>query len=117
MIARLLQLVRIVVELLAVVGVAAWGLWSTSGPIRWLVGLICAVVFMVVWGRFVAPRSPTRCDLPARLVVEIMMFGIASAAIGVVIGPMTGAVFAAIALLDALALSIIEVSRTGALSG
>jgi hypothetical protein len=64
--------VRFACEIAAVVAFVWWG-W----PI-W--GIVAGVVVIVVWGAFVAPKSARRLADPARGVLELVIFGAATAA-------------------------------------
>lgn len=44
-------------------------------------GIVGAAVFIAVWALFMAPRSPRRLQEPARFVVELLIFGLAVAAL------------------------------------
>lgn len=109
-----LQAVRLAVELGAVVSVTAWGFQAASGPTRWLLAVGCAAALLTVWGRYVAPTSPSRLHDPARLLIEIVLFVVVGAAIAGVVGPAAGATFAAFAVVDALALRAAGSRRTDA---
>lgn len=107
-VARVLGAVRITVELGAIALVTAWGLQAASGPARWLLAVACAVVLLVLWGRYVAPKSPTRLDDPARLAVEILLFVAVAFATAAVVSPAVGVGFGVLAVVDALAIRVTE---------
>lgn len=102
--------VRLAVEIVAVALAAASGLHAASGPTRWLVALAGSAVVSVIWGRYVAPKSPARLLDPARLAVEIGLFlAVASASASVsAVSTTFAAGFAAVAIGDAIALRICE---------
>jgi hypothetical protein len=66
------------------------------------VGLVLAVVLVAlaatVWGAWVAPRATKRLDDPARLAVEVALFGTTAVAL-VVVGAVTAAVVLGLAYL------------------
>jgi uncharacterized protein DUF2568 len=73
---------RFLLELSALVAVAIWGYDLTDGPLRWLLAIAAPLAVAVVWGRWLAPRSPRRLlDDPRRLALEVAVFGAAAAAL------------------------------------
>ena len=63
--------------------------WRLAGDHQ-AVGIMLAVVLVGIasaaWGRWVAPKAPERLDDPARLLVELVLFG--TAVVGLlVVGP------------------------------
>lgn len=105
---RSLQAVRITAELAAVAAVTMWGFQITSRPVRWALALSCAAAFLLIWGRYVAPKSPHRLDDPARLLTEIVLFVAAGAAAGAATAPAVGLGLGVLAVLDALALRAVD---------
>ncbi len=104
-----LATVRFLAELgmLAAIGYAGWRLAGEHQGIGAALALVFAALAAAVWARWVAPRAKARLEDPARLVVEIVMFGIAVA--GLVIA---GAWIAALVLGAAYAVSA-PVGRKG----
>lgn len=104
-----LAAVRFLAELgmLAALGYVGWRLAAGNEG----VGAVLAVVFVAlaaaVWGRWVAPRATGRLEDPARLTVEIALFGVAVVALAV-----AGAVVPAVVLAAAYAVSA-PVGRRG----
>lgn len=103
---RALEVVRLTVEVVAVALVAAWGLQVTSGPTRWLVALAATLALSLIWGRYVAPKSPNRLADPARLAVEVALFIAVAFAAAPVLSPAFGTGFGVVAIGDALALRV-----------
>ncbi len=72
-------LLRFALELCAVAAVAYWGLESSSSL---AVGIALAVMggslVALIWGGFIAPKAPRRLDDPARVVLELVVFGLAA---------------------------------------
>jgi hypothetical protein len=68
---------------LAMLGALAW--WGAdagrSVPADVALGIGAPLAAIAVWGRFVAPKSETRLEDPMRLVVEVVLFDIAAAAL------------------------------------
>jgi hypothetical protein len=63
-------------------GLAALGYWgfqaSDSLPMQVLLGLGAPLGFAFNWGAFIGPRAPNRLDDPARLSLEVTLFGFAA---------------------------------------
>ena len=59
--------------------------WGFAAATSWAAGLGlgvgAAVVVATVWGRYVAPKAARRLRDPARLVLEVALFGLATVAL------------------------------------
>lgn len=70
---------RFLLELAMLAALFAWGIRVVE-PL-WLsviIGVGGATAGIVVWGAFIAPRAPRRLADPARLALEIAVFGLAA---------------------------------------
>jgi hypothetical protein len=67
---------RFVLELVVLVALFLWGV-SASGEliVQVVLGLGAPALAIAVWGLFVAPKASRRLPDPARLAVEIVVFG------------------------------------------
>ena len=75
------DVLRFALELAALASFAYWG-WSVGGSVvRWLLVVAAPAAMVAVWGRFLAPKSSARVADPARLALELLVFGGASAAL------------------------------------
>lgn len=75
------DVLRFLLELSALAAVAYWG-WSEHGGIwRWLLVVAAPVLVAVVWGRWVAPKAKHPAGDPWRLLLEVLVFGSAVAAL------------------------------------
>jgi hypothetical protein len=63
--------VRFACEIAAVVAFVWWG-WP-------VLGIVVGAIVIVVWGAFVAPKATRRLADPARAVLELVIFGAATA--------------------------------------
>ncbi|MCW2963882.1 MAG: hypothetical protein JWO17_1134 [Actinomycetia bacterium] len=63
--------VRFACEIAAVVAFVWWG-WP-------VLGIVLGAIVIVVWGAFVAPKATRRLADPARAVLELVIFGAATA--------------------------------------
>ncbi len=70
--------VRFLLELCALAALAVWG-WQVPDQIVVSVLLATAAPLLAatLWGRWVAPKAKHRLDDPARLGVELLVFGAA----------------------------------------
>ena len=88
---------RFLLELCALAALAYWGVETGSNVIAEIVLALGATgLFIAVWGRWVAPRTSARLPDPQRLVVELLLFAAAVAALAAAGEPRLAAVFAAI---------------------
>ena len=94
---------RLLVELAALVAVGYWG-FHTGGNVAAKLGLgVGAIVlFAVVWGVLMAPRSSRRAREPWYTLLEIVIFGLATAALAVAGQPILALVFGAVAAINAV---------------
>jgi hypothetical protein len=71
---------RFVLELCALGALGYWGFTTGSGTIGKLVlGLGAPILAAVLWGAFVAPKAARPLQDPAKLLVELVVFGAAAA--------------------------------------
>ena len=69
-------------ELFALVSLGYWGFQIGHGMIAKIgLGLGAPLLFALVWGMFMAPRASMRLPDPERLVIELLLFGIAIVAL------------------------------------
>jgi hypothetical protein len=72
---------RFVLELSALAAVAYWG-WSEHGGLwRWVLVVAAPLAIAVLWGRWVAPKAKARVGDPWKLLLELLVFGSAVAAL------------------------------------
>lgn len=96
---------RFALELAAVAAAAGWGVHHGDGlpaQLGWAVAAATAVV--LTWGVFVSPKARVPLPGPARLAVELAVFGAATVALAV-------AAPAAVAVLFAAAVLVHETGR------
>src|SRR5262245_46669019 len=97
-------LVRFLHEFAALPALVASGVGLTGGVVGWLVGLAAAAVAAVGWGLFVAPRARIALPTPARLVVEVAVFVVATVGLFAAGWPVLGGLLIGIYLFDRMAL-------------
>jgi anti-sigma-K factor RskA len=72
---------RFLLELSALAAVAYWG-WSEPGGVwRWVLVIAAPAAVALLWGQTIAPKARRRVRDPWRLVVELVVFGSAIAAL------------------------------------
>jgi len=72
---------RFSLELSALAAVAYWG-WSEHGGVwRWVLVVAAPLAVAALWGKTIAPKAKRRVRDPWRLVVELVVFGGAVAAL------------------------------------
>jgi hypothetical protein len=95
---------RFFLELAALAAFGYWGFTAGQGPVLKIVlGLGAPTLVAVLWGMFVAPKAPRRLADPARLALEVAIFGMATLAL-VTEGLMTLALVFAVAVTVSLIL-------------
>ncbi|GAB3207238.1 YrdB family protein [Marinactinospora thermotolerans] len=90
---------RFTLELCAMVALAFWGFEAGDG-IPGKVGLAMATPLMaaVAWAMFVAPGAEMFLPLPGRLLIELLVFGGATAGLAAIGEPVLAGVFGALAV-------------------
>lgn len=72
---------RFFLELSALAAVAYWGWSEHDGVWRWVLVVASPLAIALVWGRWVAPKAKARVGDPWKLVLEVLVFGSAVAAL------------------------------------
>ena len=72
---------RFFLELSALAAVAYWGWSEHDGVLRWVLVVAAPLAIALVWGRWVAPKAKHPAVDPARLGLEVLVFGSAVAAL------------------------------------
>ena len=50
-----------------------------NGPLGWVLGVVLMSVVATLWGVLLSPRRPVRWPMLARILIELVLFAIASA--------------------------------------
>jgi hypothetical protein len=87
---------KFLLELAAIAALAYAG-----SAVSIVLGIAAAVVVIVAWGRFAAPRSEHRLPRGPRIVFELAVFAAAAVALALAGAPVLGAVLAAVVALNA----------------
>lgn len=88
-------------ELFAVGALFYWGFQTGSSQIvKIILGIGAPLLLIVIWGRFLGPRSPVRLRDPLLTVVKLIVFGSSAAALAVAGQPNLALVFAIVAVVN-----------------
>jgi hypothetical protein len=102
-------LLRFLLELGALAGLALWGVRAGRSPIADLaLGLGAPLLAAAVWGTFAAPKSPRRLHGPALAAVQLPVLGAGAVALAGAGQARLGAFFAGLVVLNALLLRLWE---------
>lgn len=67
---------RFILELAVLAALLSWGFRSsTELLIQLVLGLGAVAVTIIIWGTFVSPKAPRRLEDPARVALEMVVFG------------------------------------------
>ena len=69
---------RFLLEISAIVLLASLAFSSEEDLAVRIAGAVGALAFVVLWGRYVAPKASRRLADPARLILELVLFGTAA---------------------------------------
>jgi hypothetical protein len=94
-------LLRFLLELCALGAVGYWGFKTGSGiAVKIGLGIGAPLVVAVVWAVFISPRAPVHLPLPLSLLLQVVIFGLAAAALAVAGHHILGWVFVAVVVIN-----------------
>jgi hypothetical protein len=96
------DVLRFLLELGALAALAYWGFTTGDGAAAWLLGLGAPLAAAVVWGLAISPKARLRTGLTGRVLLGLVVFGFAAAALADAGEAVLAVVFAALALLNAV---------------
>ena len=97
---------RFFLELCILASLAYWGFdTSNSALLRVLFGIGAPLLAAIVWGTFLSPKATVRLGEPWKLAAEVLVFGVAIAALYAAGQHWLALVFALIALVNRALLS------------
>lgn len=96
------DVLRFLLELGALAALAYWGFATQDGAPAWILGLGAPLAAAVFWGLLVAPKARFRVRRPWRVVLGLVVFGLAAAALADAGSSVLALVFAGLALLNAV---------------
>jgi hypothetical protein len=94
--------VRFLCELAMLAALAYWGFTVGDRAGAWVLGVGAPLLAAAVWGAWVAPKARWPVPIPTRVVIELVLFGAAVAALTVAGQPLAGVVLGAAALATSL---------------
>jgi Protein of unknown function (DUF2568) len=94
--------VRFLCELAMLAALAYWGFQVGDGIGAWLLGIASPLLAAVVWGALVAPKARWPVAVPTRVVIELVLFGAAAAALAVAGQPLLAVVLGVAAVATSL---------------
>jgi len=63
---------------LAMLAALAYAGFQIASPLKFVVGIGAPLLAILIWGRFLAPKSPSRLTGSAYLIAKFTLFGIAT---------------------------------------
>lgn len=81
---------RFLLELGLLAAVVYWGIATQPGALGWAIGAASLVIVSVVWGLFISSRAPRRLHGMARLIPELVLFGLGALALAAAGRPTLG---------------------------
>ncbi len=88
-------------ELAALVALGYWGFYTGSGIVmQILLGLGAPLLMAVVWGLLLAPASARRLRNPRRVILELVIFGVATFALAIAGQPLLAAIIAGLVVIN-----------------
>jgi hypothetical protein len=94
--------VRFLCELAMLAALAYWGFGVGDGVTAWLLGLGAPLLAAGIWGALVAPKARWPLPIPARLMIELVLFAVAAGALAVAGQPVLAVVLGVAALTTSL---------------
>jgi hypothetical protein len=99
---------KFLLELAAIAALAYWGATAADGVPAVVLAVGAPALFVVLWGRFAAPRSARRLPLRPRMALELGLFAVAALALVLAGSPVLAAVFAVLVVVNAALLTVFD---------
>jgi len=100
---------RFLLELGLLAAVVYWGIVTQPGVLGWATGAAALAVVSLIWGIFISPRAPRRLRGVARLVPELVLFGLGAMALAAAGRPTIGLALFVAFVIDRLLLRLFGV--------
>ena len=97
---------KFVLELCAVVSLAVCGAHTGPAWLRVTLGIGAPLLMILVWGRWCAPRAPSRLRPRLRVPLEMAVFAASAAALAAAGHPTLALVMAAVTAINAVLLTV-----------
>jgi hypothetical protein len=99
--------VAFLLELGMLAAFAYWGFQTGSNlPVKLVLGIGVSMLVVLIWGRFMAPRSETRLTGAPYLLLKLILFGAAAIALAVAGQTTLAVVFAVVAVINQILLLV-----------
>jgi hypothetical protein len=98
---------RFLLELAGLIAVVWWALHAADGGAGWALAIVAAVVFIAVWGLFVAPRARYPQRPRVRLVAGTLILLVAALLLAAGGAVVAGAVLASLVALNAIGIAVL----------
>jgi hypothetical protein len=99
--------VTFLLELCMLAALAYWGFQTSENlPVRIVLGIGAPVLAVVIWGRFLAPRSTIRLTGLAYLALKFILFGLAALALAAAGQPTLALIFVVVAVINQVLLLV-----------
>jgi hypothetical protein len=99
---------KFLLELAAIAALAYWGATTADGVLAVVLAVGAPALFIVLWGRFAAPRSGHRLPARSRIPFEFGLFALAALALVLAGSPLVAAVFAVLVVVNAALLTMFD---------
>jgi Protein of unknown function (DUF2568) len=99
---------KFLLELAAFAAFAYWGATTGDGALSVVLAVAAPALFIVLWGRFAAPRSDHRLVARSRIPFELGVFALAALALVLAGQPVLAAVFAVVVVVNAALLTVFD---------
>ncbi len=105
-------LIRFLLELAALAAVAYWGWHVSLGPVRYVAAIVAPIAFATAWGLFASPKATFKPPgLSGQLLVEVVLFGVAAAALFLAGRPGLGWAFVAAVVVHRVVMLLLGMHR------
>ncbi|MGP7997039.1 MAG: DUF2568 domain-containing protein [Streptosporangiaceae bacterium] len=98
--------VKFLLELAAFAALAYWGASTGHGAVRVVLAIAAPVAAIVVWSLCCAPRARWRLAIPARVPLELAVFGLAAGGLAAAGGVTLAIIFGAIVVVNSVLLTV-----------
>lgn len=98
--------VAFLLELCMLAALAYWGFQAESTLLKIVLGIGAPALAIVIWGLFMAPRSPRRLTGWAYLILKSVLFGIAAIVLAAAGQAALAVVFVAVAVINQILLLV-----------
>jgi hypothetical protein len=99
---------KFLLELAAIAALAYWGATAADGVLAVVLAVGAPALFIVLWGRFAAPRAAHRLPSRSRIPFELGLFALAALALVLARSPLLAGAFAVLIVVNAALLTLFD---------